>query len=534
MADYNLIDIASNLKSGLLAKATDGEYSNNDFRADMDMLLADKRIEKMIPSFIRTCHTTDDFRRGMQAKFQRYAERRSYIDAELEPVFQYLTSIRDGTDAFSSNVASYNFGEKLGNGGFGTVYKYHHKLLDYDFAIKLFEPVFVSNEENLEGEKRFFREAKVLFQLNHNNIVRVFDIGRVEGQPFIRIELVDGYTLQEFVEKYSTVSFERSLRPIKAILKGLSYAHKEGVIHRDLKPTNVMVTKDGQFKIIDFGISAYLEAKKYSKLTKTGESVIGGAFTDPALIDNPKMRDTRSDIYSVGAIWYYLLVGMSPAGGDIRQTLLNTDSVTPLQAEIILKCLSRRIEDRFTSCEEIMAMITPAEQNTNGNTTPININNKRITEITRDEIMQVLIDAHNSDLESYVYHEYPQDQEYDRVFDFSGRKTLIEFLKRIYNFDKIPSQEKSFEEELIRHTIRNKDYDYQWVFQEERLQWFNGNDELILRFVCQMFHPVVRNEKCDWQSVFTKVNDLLKIDGYELYEISKISNRSVYGYRYYI
>lgn len=534
MPEYNLIDVASNFKSGLLAKATDGEYSNNEFKSDMDKLLSDKRIEKMIPSFIRTCRNSDDFRRGMQAKFQRYAERRSFIDAELEPIFQYLFSVQEGTDAFSSNVVSYELGERLGNGGFGAVHKYHHKLLDYDFAIKLFEPVFVSNEENLEGEKRFFREAKVLFQLNHKNIVRVFDIGRVEGQPFIRIELVDGYNLQEFVEKYSTVSFDRSLRPIKAILEGLSYAHKEGVIHRDLKPTNVMVTKDGQFKIIDFGISAYLETEKHSKLTKTGESVIGGAFTDPDLIDNPKMKDTRSDIYSVGAIWYYLLVGMSPAGGDIRQTLLKTDKVTPLQAEIILKCLSRGIDDRFNSCEEIMAMVSPAERNASGNTTPISLNNKRITEITRDEIMQVLIDTHNSDLESYVFHQLPQDQEHERVFDFSGRKTLIEFLKRIYDFDKILSQEKSFEEELIRHTVRNYDYDYQWVFQDERLQWIDGNDELILKFVCEIFHPMVRNEKCDWQSVLTQVNDLLKIDGYELYEISKISNRSVYGYRYYI
>lgn len=534
MPDYTLIDVASNLKSGLLAKATNGEYSNTNFTSDMDKLLADKRIEKMIPSFIRTCRTTDDFRRGMQAKFKGYAERRSFIETELEPIFQYLTSRNDGTDAFSSNIAFYELGERIGNGGFGTVHKYHHKLLDYDFAIKLFEPVFVSNEENLEGEKRFFREAKVLFQLNHKNIIRVFDIGRIEGQPFIRIELVDGYNLQEFVEKYGVVSFERSLRPIKAILEGLSYAHKEGVIHRDLKPTNIMVTKDGKFKIIDFGISAYLEAEKYTKLTKTGESVIGGAFIDPVLIDNPKLRDTRSDIYSVGAIWYYLLVGMSPAGGDIRQTLLNTDNATPLQAEIILKCLSRRIENRFNSCEEIMTMISPGEQIQHGNTTPINLNDKRITEITRDEIKQLLIDKHNSDLESYVYHEYPENQEVDRVFNFYGRKTLIEFLKRIYEFQNIPSQEKSFEEELIRHTVRNDDYDYQWVFKDERLQWNDGSDELVLKFICEIFHPVVRNEKCNWNMVFEQINELLKIDGYELYEISKISNRSLYGYKYYI
>lgn len=533
MSNYSLIDIASKFKSGLLAKATDGEYSNKEFREDLDKLLSDKQIEKMVPSFIRICHTSDDFRRSIQAKFSRYAERRNFIETELEPIFNCLISREDGTDSFSRNVSIYELGEKLGNGGFGTVHKYHHKLLEYDFAIKLFEPVFVSNEENLEGEKRFFREAKVLFQLNHNNIVRVFDIGRIDGQPFIRMELVEGDNLQEFVDKYGTVSFERSLKPIRAILDGLCYAHKEGVIHRDLKPTNVMVTKDGKFKIIDFGISAYLEIEKYSKLTKTGESVVGGAFSDPALIDNPKIKDVRSDIYSVGAIWYYLLVGMSPAGGDIRQTLLSSGKVTPLQAEIILKCLSRRMEDRFSTCSELMTMISPVDKREQ-NTTPINLSDKRITEITRDEIMQLLIDTYYSDLESYVYHELPQHQQMERVFAFYGRKTLIEFLKRIYDFEKIPSQEKTFEEELIRHTVRNDDYDYQWVFKDERLLWNDGSDELILRFICEMFHPVVRNEKSDWESIFERINELLKVDGYELYEISKISNRSVYGYRYYI
>ena len=281
-----------------------------------------------------------------------------------------------------------------------------------------------------------------------------------------------------------------------------------------------MVTKDRQFKIIDFGISAYLETENHSKLTKTGESVAGGAFTDPALIDNPKLRDIRSDIYSVGAIWYYLLVGISPAGGDIRQTLLNTSNISALQSEIILKCLSRKIEDRFSSCEEILEIITPINNGVQGNVASLNSNNKRITEITRDEIMQVLIDTHDLDLESYVYHLYPQDQQYERVFSFYGRKTLIEFLKRIYDFNMIPSQEKSFEDELIRHTVRNNDYDEDWVFHDERLQWFEGSDELILKFICEIFHPVVRNEKSDWQSVFNQINDLLKIDGYELYEIS--------------
>ena len=148
--------------------------------------------------------------------------------------------------------------------------------------------------------------------------------------------------------------------------------------------------------------------------------------------------------------------------------------------------------------------------------------------------MQLLIDTRDSDLHSYVRYEQEENERYDLVFCYYGRKGIIDFLKRIYDYNSIASHEKSFEEELIRHTVRNNDYDYQWVFNDERLQWFSGEDEIVLRFICEIFHPVVRNEKTSWKTVFEQINELLKVDGYELYEISKMSNRSIFGYRYYL
>lgn len=533
MDTRELLDTATSFKSGLLAKATNGEYSNIDFKNDLNKLLSDNRIEKMLPSIIRTSRTTDDFRRSMQAKFDHYAERRQYINDELEPIFTYLEGIKNGTDTFSTKMSDYDLGDSLGRGGYGTVHKFHHSLLDLDFAVKIFDPIFVSNEENLEGEKRFFREAKVLFKLNHKNIVRVYDIGRLEGRPFIRMEYVEGYTLQDFISNYGIVDFSRSLKPIVALLEGLSYAHSLGVIHRDLKPTNFMVTKDGQFKIIDFGISAFIDSENHTKLTKTGESVIGGPFSDPVLLTNPKLRDVRSDIYSVGAIWYYLLVGVAPAGGDVRQTLMQTGNVTALQAEIVLKCIAGNIDDRFSSCEELLSMIRPIPSIPQ-NTTPIQIANKQITEITRDEIIQYLIDTYNDEMNALVYSQSPGFQEPDHVFRYYGRKNELSFLKRVYDFNLIPSSEKSFEEELARHTIRNDDYPYEWAFFDERLQLQTGDDEILLKFLCEMFHPLIRSEKSSWIDVLEHINTLLNVDGYEIYEREKISNKSVYGYRFHI
>lgn len=457
MEPKNLLIAAERLKQGLLAKATDGDYEDKDYRADLGELMTDQRIAKMIPTVIQVNRTAADFRRAMQAHSPHYAGRRQYINDQLAPIFEYLHSIESGTDRFSDIITENDLGEKLGRGGFGSVHRYHHKLLDMDFALKLFEPIFVSNEENIEGEKRFFREAKILFSLNHENIVRVYDIGRYNGKPFIRMEYVGGDTMQDYISKNGTVSFRRSIKPITALLKGLAYAHNLGVVHRDLKPTNFMVTSAGQFKIIDFGISAYLETDGYTKLTKTGEALAGGAYTDPQLMENPKLRDVRSDIYSVGAIWYYLLVGQAPMGGDLRRRLLDSGNATELEAGIILKCMSSRLEDRYKNCESVLELINPPMQGNNSPKTGTNQNN--ITEITRQAIVDYLIDRNSDDLNSFVYGAFSEYQEPERVFCYYGRRSEIQFLEKLYDLDApVPPGEDTIREELYQHTIRNNDY----------------------------------------------------------------------------
>lgn len=533
MDTNELLDVASRFKHGLLAKATNGDYSNTEFENDLAILSSENHIEKLLPSIIKTAKTADNFRRSMQAKFEHYSERRKYIDDILEPIFKYLDDLKNGTDVFTGNLYDYELKEDIGNGGYGTVYKYHHNLLDLDFAIKIFEPIFVSNEENLQGENRFFREAKILFKLNHKNIVRIYDIGRINGKPYIRMEYVNGCTIQDFISKYGVVNFERSLKPITALLEGVSYAHSLGVIHRDLKPTNFMVTKDGQFKIIDFGISAFMDIDKYTQLTKTGENIIGGPFSDPVLIKNPKLRDVRNDIYSIGAIWYFLLVGTAPIGGDVREKLINVKDITNLQAEIILQCLSSNIEDRFSSCDDLLSLLKTDSSTTSYTVLSTNQNNK-ITEITRDAIIQFLLDTYDEEMNAFVYSMPLNQQHPEYVFKYYGRKNEVEFLKKIYDFSKISSEESNFEAEIIRHTIRNDDYQYGWVFYDERLQLQKGDDEIFLKFLCEMFHPLVRIEKSSWEDILEHINSLLKIDGYEIYEYEKISNKVIYNYKFYM
>ena len=283
-------------------------------------------------------------------------------------------------------IVIYEIGERIGGGGFGEVFKYHHKLIDLDFAIKILNPSFVPEEEKEDYNNRFFREAKILFTLDHPNIVKIYDTGMIRDKPFIKMEYINGINIDEFIQKYSKVNFKRSLKPIIALLEGLSYAHKKGIIHRDLKPRNYMVTLDGKFKIIDFGISAYLESELYTRLTRTGEQIAGGIYTDPELTNNSKLKDVRSDIYSVGALWYYLLTGRAPAGSDVRQYLIDSSEITKFQADIIMKCLSQNINNRYSTCDELLLRINPPK--TKCQRIVINDSSNQITEVTRIDMFE--------------------------------------------------------------------------------------------------------------------------------------------------
>lgn len=517
-------------KAGLLACATDGHYSDEDFCSDLEIATSDKKINEMIPMEIYANRSPAAFRRLMQAKYKHYSDRRTYIEVTFSPIFEYLRQSEVGQDDFSFSFSS-NELSAIGRGGYGIVYKYHHTLLDMDFAIKFFDPIFVSEEENKKGEERFFREAKILFSLNHENIVRIYDIGRSHGKPFIRMEYINGCTIEEYIDKHGTVSFFRTKKPILALLKGLQHAHALGIIHRDLKPTNFMVTKNGEFKIIDFGISTFLETNNIVKLTPSVEKIAGGVYIDPQLSENPKLRDVRSDIYSVGAIWYYLLVGHSPAGGDIRKELLESQHATEYESNIILKCLSRRLEDRYATCADLIELLDPKPKSipSHPRTSP----QVNITKVTKKAIFDFLIEQHEEGMRKYVYMTIPDFQEPKRVFNYHGTLTIPDFLEELYDIDSIPStRERNLRQELIRHTVQNCDYEYDWIFTDGRLKLVSGNDNVLLKFLAHMFHPLVRSEKSNWESVLTKINTLLKQDGYEIFECDRISGKAVFSYRY--
>ena len=354
-----LIDMLDEYKMGLLSKATSGTIDDKYYVQTRNTLLENASIKDQIPKFIKSCRSADEFRRYMQSESSDYAGRRRLITESINALIEYIEKhFEEEADPFLQ-IKQYKRIEEIGSGGFGSVFKYYNDCLDMDFAVKVYSPIFVSSDEQKDGERRFFREAKMLFQLNHTNIVKIYDAGRISEGPFIRMEYIEGYDLNGLQKKYGMLSFENSVKVIRPILNGLEYAHGKGIIHRDLKPSNVVFsTRERLFKIIDFGVSAFLDTENNTKLTKTGEAVAGGAFIDPLLQENPKLRDCRSDIYSIGAIWYWLLCGRAPHGSDMKAYLENAaPHLVENQIEIVMKCLAGNLEDRFRDCRELMVVI---------------------------------------------------------------------------------------------------------------------------------------------------------------------------------
>jgi len=357
MFDANdMITSLEGFKIGMMNQATGGSYDDKEYREIRALLLSKQEISHIVPQFVKTCRSLSDFWPYIKEKSGTYAGRREFLSEEINPLLDFYEKIKINKDNITINTDSYFLGEEIGVGGYGRVYLYWHKQLEINFAIKFLAPSFIPEEEQNEYNNRFFREAKMLFNLNHRNIVRFYDTGLIGTTPFIKMEYIDGYNVYEFIKKYSILSFDKSLVPVTHMLEGMSHANSFGYIHRDIKPSNILFDINSKlFKIIDFGVGAYIEHELYTKLTRTGENIVGNTYTAPELIENPTLKDKRSDIYSIGAMWYQLITGMIPKGSGIEAALLERGLTEP-QTNIILKCLAP-INKRFLSCEEVLEAI---------------------------------------------------------------------------------------------------------------------------------------------------------------------------------
>src|SRR5882672_1566774 len=200
--------------------------------------------------------------------------------------------------------------ERLAAGGMGVVYRAKHTLLDQDVAVKILAPSLAADQEYVT---RFFREAGAAGQIDHPNVIRVIDVGKYEDRYYLVMEYVAGDTLDRVIETERRLPLERATKFIREITSGLAAAHRAGIIHRDVKPGNIIVSPDGKPHLTDFGLARSTEAKK--GLTVEGTFLGTPEYASPEQVEGKKL-DHRTDLYSLGVTYYQLLSGTLPFLGE--------------------------------------------------------------------------------------------------------------------------------------------------------------------------------------------------------------------------
>ncbi len=253
-----------------------------------------------------------------------------------------------------ANVGPYRILEQLGQGGMATVYKAYHAALDRYVALKVLHPAFL---EDPNFQARFRREARVVAKLDHPNIVPIYDFAEHENRPYLVMKFIEGETLKARLSRGS-LSLAEVVRIIEAVGAALAYAHTRGVLHRDVKPSNVLLARDGGIYLADFGLARIAQA---GESTLTSDMIMGTPqYISPEQAMGKKDLDEGTDIYSFGVMLYELIVGQVPFTADTPFSIIHDHIYSPLPLprsinpnvpepveRVLLKALAKNRDDRF-------------------------------------------------------------------------------------------------------------------------------------------------------------------------------------------
>ncbi|HDK7158240.1 TPA: Stk1 family PASTA domain-containing Ser/Thr kinase [Clostridium botulinum] len=317
----------------------------------------------------------------------------------------------------------YELLEKVGEGGMATVYKAKCHYLNRFVAIKILKDQFCSDKEFVE---KFKREATSVASLSDNNIVNIYDVGSENNIHYIVMEYVDGKTLKELIVEKGKIEPKETVRISKQIASALVCAHRNNIIHRDIKPHNILVTKEGIIKVTDFGI-----AKASNSATITNSSkVMGSAHYFSPEQAKGGFVDSRTDIYSLGIVMYEMLVGKVPFDGESPVSVavkhIQNEVVAPKQIDdkipeslnsVVLKCLEKNPVKRYQTIknlEEDLARIENNESILNGssNISENDVTRVMDTAVINDKIKEMAQnDEYEDDDEEYEDDEYEDEED---------------------------------------------------------------------------------------------------------------------------
>ena len=245
--------------------------------------------------------------------------------------------------------------EMIGQGGMGVVYKAVQTNLGRTVALKVLSPQLSSDPEFVE---RFTREAKALAQLNHPNIVAIYDSGIHDRVPFLVMEYVKGQSLRQLLET-KALTAARALELVPQICDALYYAHAKGVVHRDIKPENILLDGEGRVKIADYGL-AKIASLDQPRITRTNVAMGTPHYMAPEQIEKTSAVDHRADIYSLGVVIYEMLTGELPLGRFKPPSERAT--IDRRLDRVVLKSLEKEPDDRYQSADEVKSQIAHLDQ----------------------------------------------------------------------------------------------------------------------------------------------------------------------------
>ena len=262
----------------------------------------------------------------------------------------------------------YEIRELIGIGGMANVYRCYDTVDDREVAIKILKDEYLNNEEFI---RRFKNESKAIAVLSHPNIVKVYDVSFGDMIQYIVMEYIDGITLKEYINQQGTLSWKETVHLITQILMALSHAHSKGVVHRDIKPQNMMLLSDGTIKVTDFGIA------RFSNSTRTmTEQAIGSVHYIAPEQAKGDITDGKTDIYSIGVMMYEMLTGKLPFDGDnaVSVALMHLQvipeaprtlnpSIPEGIEEITLKAMQKQPMDRYQSAQDMLTDIERFKMN---------------------------------------------------------------------------------------------------------------------------------------------------------------------------
>ncbi len=332
----------------------------------------------------------------------------------------------------------YELIEKIGEGGMAVVYKAKCRILNRFVAIKILKPEYSNNSEFME---KFRREALATATFSHSNIVNIYDVGSEGNINYIVMELVNGKTLKEYIRENAPLSMDSTLKISIQIAKALECAHKNKIIHRDIKPHNILINEEGVIKVTDFGIA---KATSSDTITHTNK-VIGSAHYFSPEQAKGKIVDNRTDIYSFGIVIYEMLTGRVPFDGEsavavalkhIQDTIVPPKVLVPEVPDslnnLVIKATQKEVIKRYNNVTDMLIDLMRIENNNKYIVTPSNMDNDYTTVMDATQIQNTMYASNlGKKLTNKDMDDEEEEEEDDDYEDYDGEKRKTSTWKKV-------------------------------------------------------------------------------------------------------